>query len=141
VGQVITQEFGAIGVKVDLEVPEWSIYTQQVPAGKQAPIYNLAWGSTQTLDADAAIYPIFHSGQPYSTISMPDMDTLLDDSRATIDPAKRMQDFAKAQDLAVQTVPVLTLYQEDAIYGKRKSVTFTGRPDARIPVFDIRIAD
>jgi peptide/nickel transport system substrate-binding protein len=141
VGQVITQEFASIGVTAELEVPEWSVYTQQVPAGKQAPIYNLAWGSTQTLDADAAIYPIFHSGQPYSTISMPEMDKLLDESRATIDPAKRMQDFAKAQDLAVQTMPVLTLYQEDAIYGKRKTVTFTGRPDARIPLFDMRIAD
>ena len=138
---MITQEFAAIGVTAELEVPDWSVYAQQVPAGKQAPIYNLAWGSTQTLDADAAIYPIFHSGQPYSTISMPDMDKLLDEARATIDADKRREDFAKAQDLAVQAVPVLTLYQEDAIYGKRRTVTFAGRPDARIPVFDMRVAD
>ena len=140
VGQVIAQEFAAIGVKAELEVPEWSVYTQQVPAGKQAPIYMLAWGSTQTLDADAAIYPIFRSGEPYSTVSLPALDALLDESRRTIDPAARAAVFGKIQELAVREVPALTLYQEDSLYAKRKGVTFTGRADARIPVFDIRAA-
>jgi peptide/nickel transport system substrate-binding protein len=31
------------------------------------------------------------------------------------------------------------LYQEDSLYGKRKNVAFAGRPDARIPVFDITL--
>lgn len=139
VGQVIAQEFGAIGVKVELEVPEWSIYTQQVPAGKQAPIYMLGWGSTQTLDADAAIYPIFRSGEPYSTVKLPEMDALLDESRRQIDPVARAAIFGRIQDMAVQLVPALTLYQEDSVYGKRRGVVFDGRPDARIPVFDIRL--
>ena len=141
VGQVIAQEFAAIGVKPEMETPEWSVYTQQVPAGKQAPIYMLAWGSTQTLDADAAIYPIFHTGEPYSTVSIPALDALLDQTRRTIDPAARAALFGKIQDLAVDEVPALTLYQEDALYGKRKGVTFTGRADARMPAFDMRIAD
>lgn len=139
VGQVIAQEFAAIGVKVELEAPEWSIYTQQVPAGKQAPIYMLGWGSTQTLDADAAIYPIFHSGEPYSTVKMPEMDALLDESRRQIDPVARAAIFGRIQDMAVQVVAALTLYQEDSVYGKRRGVVFDGRPDARIPVFDIRL--
>ena len=141
VGQVVAQEFAAIGVKTELEAPEWSVYSQQVPAGKQAPIYMLAWGSTQTLDADAAIYPIFHSGEPYSTFSSPEMDRLLDATRTSIVPQQRTDAFAAAQDLAVADTPVLTLYQEDAIYGKAKSLTFTGRPDARIPAFDMQIAN
>jgi peptide/nickel transport system substrate-binding protein len=139
VGQVIAQEFGAIGVKASLEVPDWSVYTQQVPAGKQAPIYMLAWGSTQTLDADAALYPIFRSGQPYSTVHFPDLDKLLDESRQTIDPAKRAAIFGQIQDLAVQDVPMLTLYQEDSLYAEQENVDFAGRADARIPVFDIRL--
>ncbi len=141
VGQVIAQEFAAVGVTAQLEAPEWSVYAQQVPAGKQAPIYMLAWGSTQTLDADAALYPIFHSGEPYSTFSSPEMDKLLDATRITIDPQARAEDFAAAQDLAAAQVPVLTLYQEDAIYGKAKSLSFAGRPDARIPVFDMRVGN
>jgi len=139
VGQAIAQEFSAIGVKADLEVPDWSVYIQQVPAGKQAPIYMLGWGSTQTLDADAAIYAIFHSGEPYSTVHMPEIDKLLEQSRQTVDPQKREKILFEIQKLATEQVPVLTLYQEDSLYGKRKNVEFEGRADARIPVFDIRI--
>lgn len=140
IGQVIAQEFGAIGVKVELEVPEWSVYAQQVPAGKQAPIYMLAWGSTQTLDADAAIYPIFHGGEPYSTVAFPPLDALLEESRRAIDPVARALVFAKIQDLATEFVPTLPLHQEDSVYAQRKGVQFTGRVDARIPLMDIRFA-
>ncbi len=141
VGQVIAEEFAAIGVKAQLEVPEWSVYAQQVPAGKQAPIYMLAWGSTQTLDADAALFPIDHTGEPYSTVSIPALDALLEKTRNSMDPQARAEAFAQAQDLAAKDVPMLTLYQEDAIYGKRKTLDFVGRPDARIPVFDLHLAN
>lgn len=140
VGQVIAQQLGAVGVRVQLEAPEWSVYAQEVPAGKQAPIYMLAWGSTQTLDADAAIFPIYHSGQPYSTAAFPELDKLLDESRRVVDPAARAAVFAKIQELAADLVPTLPLHQEDLIYAQSEKVHFTGRPDARIPLFDIRLA-
>ena len=140
VAQAIVQQWAAIGVKAELEVPEWSVYAQQVPAGKQAPVYMLAWGSTQTLDADAALYAILKSGEPYSTVADPKLDAMLDESRKTIAPEARAAIFGKIQDYAAETVPLITLYREDSLYGKAKSVSFGGRPDARIPIFDIRLA-
>jgi peptide/nickel transport system substrate-binding protein len=136
VAQAIAQQFGDIGVKIDQEVLDWSVYVQQVP--RKGPIFMLGWGSTQTLDADAAVYAIMKTGEPYSTASLPEMDKLLDQSRAVVDPAKREAVLAQIQDLAAKEVPLIPLYQEDALYGKAKSVTFEGRPDARIPIFDIR---
>jgi peptide/nickel transport system substrate-binding protein len=137
VAQAIAQQWGEIGVKADLEIPEWSVYTQQVPAGEQAPVYMLAWGSTQTLDADAALYAILKTGEPYSTFSSPELDALLDQSRSTIDPAAREDILHKIQEYAAANTPLIPLYQEDSIYAKAKGVDFDGRPDARIPVFDI----
>jgi peptide/nickel transport system substrate-binding protein len=139
VAQAIVQQFAAIGVKAELEVPEWSVYSQQVPAGKQAPIYMLGWGSTQTLDADAALFAILRTGEPYSTVADPKLDELLDKSRKTIDPAARAAIFSEIQDYASKTTPLVTLYREDALYAKAKSVVFTGRADARISAFDIRL--
>lgn len=139
VGQTIAQQFRAIGVRVNLEAPEWSVYTQQVPAGRQAPIYMLGWGSTQTLDADAALYAILRTGEPYSTVSIPEMDRLLDESRRIVDPARREQVLHQIQQLAARETPLLTLYQEDSLYARRRNVEFSGRADARIPVYDIRI--
>jgi len=137
VAQAIAQEFEEIGVKAELETLDWSVYVQQVP--RKGPIFMLGWGSTQTLDADAALYAIMHSGEPYSTVSDPDLDRLLDESRRTIDPAARAKVFAEIQKVASEKVPLLTLYQEDSLYGRRKNVGFAGRPDARIPVFDIKL--
>ena len=139
VGQAIAQQFQAIGVRVTLEAPEWSVYTQQVPAGRQAPIYMLGWGSTQTLDADAALYAILRSGEPYSTVSIPELDRLLDESRRTVDPARREQILHQIQEFSAREVPLITLYQEDSLYARRANVEFAGRADARIPVFDIRV--
>jgi peptide/nickel transport system substrate-binding protein len=136
VAQAIAQMFGDIGVTVNQKVLDWSVYLQEVP--RKGPIYMLGWGSTQTLDADAAIYPIMHSGEPYSTASIPALDKLLDESRQTVDTTERAQIFDKIQHLAAQQVPLITLYQEDALYGKAKNVVFSGRADARIPVFDIK---
>jgi peptide/nickel transport system substrate-binding protein len=136
VAQAIAQQFGDVGVKIDQEVLDWSVYVQQVP--RKGPIFMLGWGSTQTLDADAAVYAIMKTGEPYSTASIPELDKLLDESRGIVDPAARQAVLAKIQDLAAEQVPLIPLYQEDSLYGKSKSVTFEGRPDARIPVFDIR---
>jgi ABC-type dipeptide transport system, periplasmic component len=137
VAQAIAQQFGDIGVKVNQEVLDWSVYVQQVP--HKGPIFMLGWGSTQTLDADAAIYAIMKTGEPYSTASIPELDKLLDESRQIVDPEKRKEVLAEIQKLAAEQVPLITLYQEDALYGKKKTVGFQGRPDARIPVFDITV--
>ncbi len=138
VGQAIAQQFAAIGVKAELEVPEWSVYAQQVPAGKQAPIYMLGWGSTQTLDADAALFAILRTGEPYSTVAMPALDTLLDQSRKIVDADRRKAVLLEIQDKMVEDVPLLTLYQEDSLYAARKDLAFKGRPDARLPLFDLK---
>ncbi|WP_102225392.1 ABC transporter substrate-binding protein [Acidimangrovimonas sediminis] len=136
VATAIAQMFGDIGVKVKQKVLDWSVYLQEVP--RKGPIFMLGWGSTQTLDADAAIYPIMHSGEPYSTASIPELDKLLDKSRKIVDPSKRAEVLKQVQELAAKDVPLITLYQQDAVYGKAKDVVFSGRADARIPVYTIK---
>jgi peptide/nickel transport system substrate-binding protein len=135
VAQAIAQQFGDVGVKINQEVLDWSVYVQQVP--RKGPIFMLGWGSTQTLDADAALYAIMKTGEPYSTASIPELDRLLDESRRIVDPAARKVVLEKIQRLAAEQVPLITLYQEDALYGKSKKINFDGRPDARIPVYDV----
>ncbi|GGB22786.1 ABC transporter substrate-binding protein [Allosediminivita pacifica] len=135
VAQTIAQEFEDIGLTVNQETMEWSVYTQTVPF--EGPIYMLGWGSTQTLDADAAVYAILKSGEPYSGASIPELDALLDESRSTVDPEARAEILEEIQELAADQVPLITLYQEDQLMGKSPNIEFEGRADARIPVFEI----
>lgn len=135
VAQTIAQGFEDIGLTVNQETMEWSVYTQTVPF--EGPIYMLGWGSTQTLDADAAIYAIMKSGEPYSGARIDALDALLDQSRSTVDPEARAAILQEIQEVAAEQVPLITLYQEDKLMGKAPNVTFDGRADARIPVFTI----
>ncbi len=139
VAQAIAQQFAAIGVKAALDIPEWSVYSQKVPAGQQAPVYMLGWGRPRRWTPMPRPSAILRSGEPYSTVSLPDLDALLDQSRRTIDPAARAEVLHKIQTVTAEQVPVIPLYQEDLLYAKSKSVDFVGRPDARIPVYDIRL--
>ena len=133
----IAQQFEDIGLTVNQQTMEWSVYTQTVPF--EGPIYMLGWGSTQTLDTDAAVYAIMKSGEPYSGARIPELDALLDKSRSTVDPEAREQILFDIQTLASEQVPLITLYQEDKLMGKAPNVDFEGRADARIPVFDIEM--
>ncbi len=135
VAQAIAQQLGDVGVKVNQQVLEWSVYTQKQPF--DGPIYMLGWGSTQTLDADAAIYAIMRSGEPYSGAALPELDRLLDESRQVVDPAAREKVLHEVQELAAKEVPLISLYREDALLGRASDVHFEGRPDARIVLFDI----
>lgn len=139
VAQAIVQDLGAIGVKAQLEVPEWSVYTQQVAAQKQAPFYMLAWGSTQTLDADAALFPVLRSGEPYSTVHDAELDKLLDKSRITVDADQRKTILEQIQQRVAQQQNLLPLYREDTLYAHSHSLVFKGRVDARIPLYDLRL--
>lgn len=136
VAQAIAQEFQDIGLKVNQQAMDWSVYTQTVPF--KGPIYMLGWGSTQTLDADAAVYAIMKSGEPYSGAKIPELDKLLDESRTIVDADKRRAVLEQIQKVAAEQVPLITLYQEDSLLGESRDVTFAGRPDARIPVFEIK---
>ncbi len=139
VAQAIVQDLAAIGVKAQLEVPEWSVYTQQVAAQKQAPVFMLAWGSTQTLDADAALFPILRSGEPYSTVHDAELDKLLDQSRQIVDPVERKKVLEQIQQRVADQQPLLPLYREDTLYAHSNSLVFKGRVDARIPLYDLRL--
>lgn len=135
VAQAIAQQFEDIGIDVNQEIMEWSVYIQNVPF--DGPIYMLGWGSTQTLDADAAIYAIMKSGEPYSGANIAELDALLSESRTIVDADARAEVLAQIQRMAAEQVPLITLYQEDTLLGRAANVSFDGRPDARIPIYEI----
>jgi peptide/nickel transport system substrate-binding protein len=102
-------------------------------------MYMLAWGSTQTLDADAALFPILRSGEPYSTVHDAELDKLLDQSRQIVDPVARKKVLEQIQQRVAEQQPLLPLYREDTLYAHSTSLNFKGRVDARIPLFDLRL--
>lgn len=137
VAQVIAEQLKAVGVNIKVNNVESSVYRTLVPAGKQSDMYVLGWSSTNTLDADAAIYAILRSGESYSTYANPDVDAKLDEARSVTDENKRKQLYQEIQDEVLKDAPRVFLYQENQYYGVADRLKWDGRVDGSIPVSTI----
>lgn len=134
VAQAIAEQLKAIGVRVKINPIESAIYRERVPAGKESPLYMLGWSSTNTLDADAAVYAILHSGEPYSTYSNPTVDKLLEEARFAGPDTPRAKLYAEIQAAYIADAPRIFLYQENKYYGVSKRIAWEGRADTALPV-------
>ena len=87
-----------VGIKVKLRpFADAAEFYTQLRQGKMEGLTLLAWGNGASFDADAVYYPLFHTGQPHAYNTSPELDKLLDDGRATIDPEKRKAIYSALQ--------------------------------------------
>lgn len=114
------------GFTVHLNLQEWGSLSKEIFVEQDqylkgeiaSPTYNMlliSWGS-QTLDADYALYPTFHSGQKYNLAYYKNsqVDKLLEDAR-TASPADRLDLYCQAQKLIWEDSPQLFLHIEPQI--------------------------
>lgn len=137
VAQAIAAQLKEVGINITVNPVESTVYRTSVPAKKQSAMYFLGWSSTNTLDADAAIYSVLHSSDNYSTYKNPKVDALLDEARSTTDTTKRAALYKEIQNIVIEDAPRIFLYQESKFIGVSNSVNFEGRIDDAIPVSTI----
>lgn len=140
VAQAVAQFLSEVGVTATINDVESSVYRQTVPAGEQAPMYMLGWSSTNTLDADASIYAILHTGESYSTYSNPDVDALLDEARYATADTPREELYAQIQETYIADAPRIFMYQENQYYGVSNDLQWEGRIDTALDVASIEAA-
>lgn len=141
VAQVIAEQLKAIGVNITVNNVESSVYRTLVPSGKQSDMYVLGWSSTNTLDADAAIYAILRSGESYSTYNNADVDAKLDEARSTSDQERRKTLYKEIEEAVIEDAPRIFLYQENQYYGVSNKLNWNGRIDGSIPVSTIKASN
>lgn len=137
VAQAVAAQLKKVGITLKVKNVESSVYRASVPAGKQAAMYVLGWSSTNTLDADAAMYAVLHSGESYSTYSNATVDRKLDEARTTSSLAKRKALYASIQKQVITDAPRIFLYQENTYYGVSKKLNWSGKIDASLNIKDI----
>jgi len=115
--EYIQSELADLNIEVEIEVLEWGAYLENTAAGEH-DMFILGW-STPTLDADYAVYALFHSnniGDPgnRSYYSNEEVDELLDRGRQEPDPDERLKIYSELQEILIEEAPMLYLvYNED----------------------------
>ena len=141
VAQAVAAQLAEVGITITVNPVESTVYRTSVPAGEQSAMYFLGWSSTNTLDADAAIYSVLHSSDSYSTYNNPEVDAMLDQARSSMDDAEREQLYSDIQKIVLEDAPRIFLYQENKYLGVSNDIVWEGRIDDAIPVASMKFAE
>lgn len=108
--QNIQAQLQAIGVTMDIEQLELGVYVDRWLKGDFDAAVALNGGNP---DPDNMFYRYWHSTGNLNKVanySSPDLDKLLDQGRATTDPAKRKEIYTEVQKQLVDAAPWIWLY-------------------------------
>jgi peptide/nickel transport system substrate-binding protein len=137
VADAVRAQLADIGINVELRTLEWPQYVPHVRRPKpenDIQFAMLGW-SVGTMDADYALFPLFHSsshppGFNGAFYSNPEVDRLLDFARSTLDQEERRAAYAEAIEIIWEDAPWLFLYSEIQVTAIRSNVEgFIVHPD------------
>jgi ABC-type transport system substrate-binding protein len=99
-----------LGVKVDLDETEWSIFLAKRSRG-ELPLSFLRWAADY-LDPQNFLSTMLRTGVPQNTIgySNPEFDRLCDQADAMQNPEQRWKTYQKAEAVAVEDAPWVPFY-------------------------------
>lgn len=140
VADAVRSQLREVGLNVELRTLEWPQYVPFVRAeapDNEVQFAMLGWG-TPTMDADYALYALFHSseippGFNGAFYQNPEVDALLDAARTNPDPAAREAAYAEAIEIIWNDAPWLFLYSEVQLTAIRSNVEgFVVHPNERM---------
>jgi ABC-type transport system substrate-binding protein len=140
VADAIRTQLLEVGLNVDLRTLEWTQYVPFVRAeapDNQVQFAMLGW-STPTMDADYALYALFHSSQippgfNGAFYESDAVDALLDEARSVADQDQRNDLYRQAIETIWEDAPWLFLYSEVQVTAVRNNVEgFVIHPNERL---------
>ena len=140
--QILQAQLRAINIDISIEVMEWGAFLDGTARGDHE-MYVLGWVAN-TGDADYGLVPQFSSSSPASAgnrafYNNPEVDELLMQARASIDPDERLALYAEVQEIIQHEVPFFSLYNRYTNVGMNKDVeNFTMSPTGLHRITNVR---
>ena len=110
-------------------VGESGPYTNLVRDSKADPMFEWSWGYYSVFDADAILYDVMTCGQPYSYYCNKALDDLVIQGRSTLDSKKRMEIYAKAQNLLKEDAAYLYKWGLRGVWGVSNRIEYEAPRD------------
>lgn len=130
--ELMQQSLAQIGIDLQIEQLEWSSWIQQVVSEGdfEMEIVLISGGS----DPDDFFYQWHHTGEVFNIqrYSDPEMDTLLEEARTTVDQAARQQLYHQIQQKLIEDAPMVHIIYRESVMAATadlKDFTMTGRYD------------
>ena len=136
--EVIADQLGKVGIKVELVPQEYAIYWGKdgVNGGK-LPFY---YAGSNGSDADVYFEQYFRTGgSKRINYNNPEFDKLIDEEQRTGDHKKRIAILHQAGRILMEDVPFAPLYTLAELYGVARNVIWKGSPDGKILASEMKI--
>jgi peptide/nickel transport system substrate-binding protein len=117
----------AVGINLRIQQLQIGAAIQQAEAGK-APLYSGTWGSNSINDI-SAFMPYWLGGGLDDYANDADVQKLLKQAGATIDPEQRRKAYGEAIRLATERVDFVPLFSDVRYVAFSKQLKFQGFPD------------
>lgn len=123
--EIMQAQLKEIGINIKIEILEWATFLNTTGNGK-SDLFMIGW-SNSSGDADYGLTPMLHSSMKgnsgnRSFFDNKEFDTLLEEGKVELNPQKRAEIYARAQDVMNREVPILPIYFMPASAGIRKEV-------------------
>lgn len=114
---IIQQQLAEIGIKVNIRTVEWAAFIKEFVHTGNFDALILAWNILQ----DPDLYDVWHSskigngGLNFTGFSNPEVDSLLDEARSTLDQDRRKVLYDRFQEILHEEQPYCFLYVPQAL--------------------------
>ncbi|RMF85972.1 MAG: ABC transporter substrate-binding protein, partial [Nitrospinota bacterium] len=135
--EAIMGNLAQVGIRVkNTHYEDVGTYAKNARAGKLQGITLFSWGSGSVFDADALLYPLLVSSEPFSYVKDPDLDRWLKQARETIDRERRKQLYSQVQRRIIEQTYWIPMYAQYAILGISNRINYEATGDEIIKVFE-----
>jgi peptide/nickel transport system substrate-binding protein len=122
IGQAVKGMLDAVGFDVELRTQEQATYFDDYRAGKLGNVVPFGWGGW-TLDYDNTYFSMYKTAESYNpSYSNSQVDDLLDQERATLDQAARLDVAKQINQIIYDDAPDVALYQLAYVWGVNNRV-------------------
>lgn len=133
IANAVKDMLDAVGFDVEIRLQEQATYFDDYRAGKLGNVCPFGWGGW-TLDYDNTYYSMHYTGESYNpSYSNPEVDTLLDEERGTLDQERRLEIAKEVNKILHDDAPDVMMYQQTYLWGVSNRVkNFSIPPDERL---------
>ena len=136
VAQAVMGYLGQVGVQTKVRhFADVGQYLANFRGSKLDGITFASWGYNSVFDTDAIYYIHFHTGEPYTYNSAKEMDQWLDEARATVDPKKRQEIYARFQRFIVEQAYWVPMYAQFTIEAVSNKLNYEASSDEIMRVY------
>jgi peptide/nickel transport system substrate-binding protein len=142
IAQVIAADLQAIGVEIDFQVFDWSVYTQKTAqrgAGLQ-DLYLLGSGPGFNCQSDLALVQA-DSGSNRTEWSSEEFEAIWAELTAEFDPDARLALCHQLEEIAFEEAPLIFIWLQTDFYGVSDRLDWTPRADERILLLNAQIVE